>query len=57
MNALIGILMGVMALFGLFLASRAQDAAMYGFGLLLFAFAVLFVFYLIHRHAEDRKSS
>ena len=47
------ILGGAMALFGLlglFLASAAQDDVIYGTGLALFLFGVLFIFGLIHRH-------
>lgn len=47
----------ILALLGVFLASRAADGAVYTFGLLLFLFGVLFNFYIIHRktdsHATD----
>lgn len=56
MNWIIGIFLTVLGLLGLFLASRAEDPAIYTFGLLLFGFAVLFDFYLIHRQAEDSHS-
>jgi hypothetical protein len=45
-----GAVMGVLALFGLLLASGAHDGMFYVFGLLLFLFGVLFIFGLIHRH-------
>jgi hypothetical protein len=45
-----GALMGIIAVIGLFLASRAHDPMFYAFGLLLFAFGLIFVFGLIHRH-------
>jgi hypothetical protein len=42
--------MALVALLGLGLASRAQDDVSYGTGLGLFAFGVLFVFFLIYRN-------
>jgi hypothetical protein len=47
---ILGGVMALLALFGLGLASHAQDDVFYGTGLGLFAFAVLFIFFLIHRH-------
>ena len=47
---ILGGLMALLAMFGLGLASRAQDDVFYGTGLGLFAFGVLFIFFLIHRH-------
>lgn len=44
-----GIFVGVLGLVGLVLASGARDGAVYGFGLGVFCFAVLFVFLLIKR--------
>jgi hypothetical protein len=45
------VLGGVMALVALLgLASRAHDDVLYGTGLGLFAFGVLFIFFLIHRN-------
>jgi hypothetical protein len=41
--------MALLALLGFGLASRAQDDVLYGTGLGLFVFCVLFIFYLIHR--------
>lgn len=40
----------LLALLGLGLASRAEDDVLYGTGLGLFGFCVLFIFYLIHRN-------
>ncbi len=47
---ILGGVMGVLGLFGLGLASRAQDPIFYGTGLALFIFCVLFIFFLIARH-------
>jgi hypothetical protein len=47
---ILGGVMALLSLFGLFVASRAQDDVFYGTGLGLFLFGVLFVFGLIHRH-------
>ena len=51
-NWLVGALAGVLGSLGLLLASRALDAAIYGFGLLLSIFSVLFIFWLV-KHAYD----
>jgi hypothetical protein len=48
---ILGGVMALLSLFGLFLASAAEDRVFYGTGLALFVFGVLFVFGLIHRHA------
>jgi hypothetical protein len=45
----LGGIMGVVSLFGLFIASRAADAVFYGTGLALFVFGVLFIFFLIRK--------
>ena len=42
--------MTLLALLGLGLASRAQDDVIYGTGLGLFVFCVLFIFFLVHRN-------
>jgi hypothetical protein len=47
---ILGGAMAVLGLFGLFLASAAHDRVIYGTGLALFAFGVLFIFGLIHRY-------
>lgn len=49
-NWIFGGIMGAVALIGLFLASRAVDGMFYTVGLLLFVFAVAFIFALIHRN-------
>jgi hypothetical protein len=46
----LGAVMGVLGLFGLFLASAAMDDVFYGTGLGLFLFSVLFTFGMIHRY-------
>lgn len=43
----IGIMVGLVGLMGLFMASRATDAIFYWVGLLFFVFAVLFCYGLI----------
>lgn len=47
---ILGAVVGVLSLFGLFLASAAEDRVIYGTGLVLFLFGVLFIFGLIHRY-------
>lgn len=46
----LGGVMALLALLGLGLASRAEDDVLYGTGLGLFVFGVLFIFFLIHRN-------
>lgn len=46
----LGGLMALLALLGLGIASRAEDDVLYGTGLGVFVFGVLFIFYLIHRN-------
>jgi hypothetical protein len=48
---ILGAAMGLLSLFGLFLASAAHDDVFYGTGLALFLFGILFIFGLIHRYA------
>jgi UDP-N-acetylmuramyl pentapeptide phosphotransferase/UDP-N-acetylglucosamine-1-phosphate transferase len=48
-SLLLGGVMGVLALVGLFVAAAAQDGAFYATGLGLFVFCVLFIFVMIHR--------
>ncbi len=50
---IVGGLVGLIGVFGLFAAAHAVDPGFYLFGLLLFAFAVLFVFAQI-RSAFDQ---
>jgi hypothetical protein len=47
---ILGGAMGLLSIFGLFLASAAQDNIFYGTGLALCLFGILFIFGLIHRH-------
>ncbi len=55
-DLIVGLMMAVFGLFGLFLISGAADAEMYIFGLALCGFAVLFDFGLIKRHYDRRDS-
>ena len=45
--------MAVLAILGLFIASRAVDAGMQLFGFVLVAFGVFKVFWLINRHFDQ----
>jgi hypothetical protein len=47
---LLGVLMGLTSLLGLFLASAASDPMFYAAGLLFFLFGVLMIFGLIARY-------
>ena len=47
---ILGGVMALLSLFGLFVASAAHDNVFYGTGLALFVFGVLFIFGLIHRY-------
>lgn len=51
----LGSVLGVLSLFGLFIASNATDTVFYGTGLALTGVGVILIFYLIHRHtgSED----
>ncbi|HWA43208.1 MAG TPA: hypothetical protein VHA10_08350 [Hypericibacter adhaerens] len=49
LNWIIGGVIALLGILGLFLASGASDTGIYLFGLLLFLFAVLFAFGLIRR--------
>lgn len=49
-NWVIGGLIGLLALMGLYLASRAVDEVIYWTGLGFFVFGVAFCFYLINRN-------
>jgi hypothetical protein len=46
----LGGVMGVLGLLGLFVASGAKDGVFYATGLGLFLFCVLFIFVMIHRY-------
>jgi hypothetical protein len=54
---ILGVIMGVISLIGLFLASRAVDGMFYVFGLLLFLFGLIFIFTLITKHTGQPKGS
>jgi len=45
----LGAVMGLLALLGLFVAAGARDGVFYATGLGLFVFCVLFIFVMIHR--------
>ena len=47
---LLGGVMALLSLFGLGMASAAEDTIFYGTGLALFIFGVLFIFGLIYRY-------
>lgn len=47
--AVFGVVFGLLAILGLFLAAGAHDAAIHLAGLLLFLFGVVNVFALIHK--------
>ncbi len=51
-DRIIGGLMAVLGLLGLYLAARAVDEAMYVFGLSLFGYACVFVLGQIRRHFD-----
>jgi hypothetical protein len=53
-DLVVGLMMAVFGLIGLFLVAGAADAEMYIFGLALCVFAVLFDFGLIKRHFDRR---
>jgi Kef-type K+ transport system membrane component KefB len=46
----LGAVMGVLAILGLFVAAGARKGAFYTTGLGLFLFCVLFIFAMIHRY-------
>ena len=56
-NWVFGFLVAFGGLIGLFVASRAHDGFTYLFGLLIFAFAVLFIFGLIARHVGHKAAA
>jgi hypothetical protein len=53
-DIVVGLMMAVFGLIGLFLIAGAADAEMYVFGFALSAFAVCFDFGLIRRHYDRR---
>ncbi len=50
--AIYGVVMGFLAILGLFLASGAEDGAIHLAGFLLFLFGVVNIFVLIHEATE-----
>jgi uncharacterized membrane protein len=56
-NWAMGAFVTALGLLGLVLASKAVDVGMYAFGLLLFAFATGFVFWLIKRAFDESETS
>jgi hypothetical protein len=55
-DIVVGLMVAVFGLIGLFLVAGAADAEMYVFGLALSAFAVCFDLGLIRRHFDRRDS-
>jgi hypothetical protein len=55
MKAIFGVMAAGAGLGGLLLASRGVDIGIHLFGLLLFAFAVFFNFWLIKRHFDESR--
>jgi hypothetical protein len=56
-DLIVGLMVGVFGLIGLFLVAGAADAEMYLFGLSLSGFAVCFDFGLIRRHYDRRDAA
>jgi uncharacterized membrane protein HdeD (DUF308 family) len=56
-DLIVGLMMAVFGLIGLFLVAGAADVEMYVFGLALCVFAVVFDFGLIKRHYDRRDST
>lgn len=52
-DLIVGLLMIVFSLIGLFLAAGAHDNEMYVFGLSLAGWGIVFVFGLIRRHYDE----
>jgi hypothetical protein len=53
---IVGLLMLIFGITGLFLASGAMDDEMYVFGLTLFGFAIVFEFGLLRRHFDKAEA-
>jgi hypothetical protein len=51
---ILGALLALLSLFGLFMASGARDGIFYGVGLAFFLFGVLFIFGLIRAYVGRR---
>lgn len=54
-DLIVGLMMAVFGIIGLFLVAGAADAEMYVFGLALSGFAICFEFGLIRRHFDKRE--
>lgn len=54
---LIGIVMAVVGLMGLYVASNAADGIFYGVGLAFFGFASFFILVLIHEGVGNKSHS
>ncbi len=52
----VGATISVLALVGLIVSARAQDATMYWVGLAIFAFAVLFIFHMVKRSFDQEEA-
>lgn len=52
---IVGVLSALIAFVGLLLASGAHDASMYAMGLVIFAAAVVFDFWLIKRYFDQQE--
>lgn len=50
-------LVALAGILGLFLAANAVDAGFYGFGLLLFVFAILFIFMNIKKAFDESEAA
>ncbi|NBC33570.1 MAG: hypothetical protein GVY13_12925 [Alphaproteobacteria bacterium] len=53
-NWVMGGVIGFLGLLGLFMASRAEDDMFYFAGILLFVFAIFFVFRLIGKYTAQK---
>jgi hypothetical protein len=56
-DLIVGLMMGLFGLIGLFLVAGATDAEMYVFGLALTGFAVVFDFGLLKRHFDRQDTA
>jgi uncharacterized membrane protein YccC len=56
-DLVVGLMMAVFGLIGLFLVAGAADNEMYIFGLALSGFAVCFIFGLVKRHYDRRDAA
>jgi hypothetical protein len=56
-DLIVGLMMGLFGLIGLFLVAGATDAEMYVFGLALTGFAVVFDFGLLKRHFDRQDAA